>query len=166
MEYTIEVDVLVCRTYTVEADCPGDALAIYRAGDAEMNEDDTSNWDEQDRTARVVTQGGSGAWVSVPPCEHKGEPCDGARFCNLCRIQIFSGFLYGDEEYCNDHKPEDWDAELATMTKEEFDDQDDIYWTEWEIVDIFCECPVDCQCRPSPEALQVLYDADRAKNKG
>ena len=159
MEYTIAVDVLVCRTYTVEADCPGDALVKYRAGDAEMDEGEMfeANWDEQEHTAKVM---------DVPPCEHNGDPCDGAEFCKRCGVQIFSGFKFGDERYCNDHKPEDWDGELATMTKEEFDDQDDIYWTEWEIVDIFCECPVDCQCRPSPEALQVLYDADRAKNKG
>ena len=164
MEYSIEVDVLVSRTYRAEADCPGDALVIYRAGDAEMEEDDTSNSDERDRTARVITQGGIGAWVSVPPCEHNGDPCDGARFCKLCRIQIFSGFLYGDEEYCNDHKPKGWDSEMAAMRHEEFDSQDEMCWTQWELEDIDCDCPTDCQCRPSPEALQVLYDTDRARS--
>ena len=159
MEYTIEVDVLVTRTYTVEADSPGDALAIYRDGDADICDGDLfeSNWDEQEHTARVL---------DVPACEHVGEPCDGAEFCKRCGVQIFSGYVFGNERYCNNHEPETWKAELATMTEEEFDNQDDIYWTEWEIVDIFCECPIDCQCRPSPEALQVLYDADRAKNKG
>ena len=40
-----------------------------------------------------------------------------------------------------------------------------MYWTQWEIEDIFCECPTDCPCRPAPEALQALYDADRARDE-
>ena len=157
MEYTIEVDVLVTRTYVVEADCPGDALAIYRDGDAEPEDGELfeGNWNEQEHTAKVI---------DVPACEHAGERCDGAEFCDRCGVQIFSGYKFWDERYCNNHEPETWKAECAAMTEEEFDDQDDIYWTEWEIVDIFCECPQDCQCRPSPEALQVLYDADRARD--
>jgi len=98
-------------------------------------------------------------------CEHIGENCQGAEHCNTCQVQIFSGYKDADERYCNDHKPATWDAELAEMSSEEFDDQDEMYWTEWEIDDIFCECPVDCPCRPAPEALQALYDADRAKSK-
>ena len=98
-------------------------------------------------------------------CEHDGENCDGAEFCNTCQVQIFSGYKDADERYCNDHKPATWDAEVAAMTEEEFDDQDEMYWTEWEIDDIYCECPTDCPCRPAPEALQALYDADRARSK-
>tara|TARA_B100001123_G_scaffold437660_1_gene570413 strand:+ start:926 stop:1471 length:546 start_codon:yes stop_codon:yes gene_type:complete len=98
-------------------------------------------------------------------CEHDGENCNGAEFCNTCQVQIFSGYIYGDERYCNDHKPATWDAELAEMSSEEFDDQDDMYWTQFEICDIFCDCPVDCPCRPAPEALQALYDADRARSE-
>ena len=103
---------------------------------------------------------------TINACDHAGEKCDGSEFCNLpsCGIQIFSGYVYGDERYCNDHKPATWDAEIAEMTKEEFDNQDGgMYWTQFEICDIFCECPTDCPCRPSPEALQALYDADRAR---
>jgi len=98
-------------------------------------------------------------------CEHIGENCQGAEHCNTCQVQIFSGYKDADERYCNDHKPATWDAELAAMSSEEFDDQDEMYWTEWEIDDIDCECPVDCPCRPTPEALQALYDADRARSE-
>ena len=98
-------------------------------------------------------------------CEHDGENCNGAEFCNTCQVQIFSGYKDADERYCNDHKPATWDAEVAAMTEEEFDDQDEMYWTEWEIDDIDCDCPTNCPCRPSPEALQALYDADRARSK-
>ena len=95
-------------------------------------------------------------------CEHDGEHCDGAEFCETCKVQIFSGYVYGHERYCNDHKPATWDAEIAAMTQEEFDWQDGgMYWTQWEIDDIQCECV--CPCRPSAEALQALYDADRAR---
>ena len=97
-------------------------------------------------------------------CDHDGEHCDGAEFCNTCKVQIFSGFVYGHERYCNDHKPATWDAEIAEMTEDEFDWQDNMYWTQWEIDDIYCECPDDCPCRPAPEALQALYDADRARD--
>jgi len=93
-------------------------------------------------------------------CGHEGSVCDGAEFCNTCQVQIFSGYKDADERYCNDHKPATWDAEVAAMA-EEFDGQDEMYWTQWEIEDIFCECPTDCPCRPAPEALQALYDADR-----
>ena len=98
-------------------------------------------------------------------CEHIGENCQGAEHCNTCQVQIFSGYKDADERYCNDHKPATWDAEVAEMSEEEFDDQDEMYWTEWEIDDIECECPVDCPCRPAPEALQALYDADRARTE-
>ena len=103
--------------------------------------------------------------TAINVCTHDGEHCDGAEFCNTCNVQIFSGFKDADERYCNDHKPATWDAEIAEMTEEEFDDQDEMYWTEWEIEDIQCECPINCPCRPSPEALQALYDADRARSK-
>ena len=111
---------------------------------------------------------GWGSWmekvITPPICDHDGEKCDGAEFCNNCQVQIFSGYIYGDERYCNDHKPATWDAEIAEMTEEEFDEQDGgMYWTQFEICDIFCECPTDCPCRPSAEALQALYDADRAR---
>ena len=100
---------------------------------------------------------------TVITCDHDGEHCDGAEFCTTCQVQIFSGYKDADERYCNDHKPATWDAELAAMSSDEFDNQDEMYWTQWEICDIFCDCPADCPCRPSPEALQALYDADRAK---
>ena len=98
-------------------------------------------------------------------CDHEGEHCDGAEFCTTCQVQIFSGYKDADERYCNDHKPATWDAEIAAMTEDEFDEQDEMYWTQWEIEDIFCECPTDCPCRPAPEALQALYDADRARDE-
>ena len=100
--------------------------------------------------------------IPIITCEHDGEHCDGAEFCETCKVQIFSGYVYGHERYCNDHKPATWDAEIAAMTQEEFDWQDGgMYWTQWEIDDIQCECV--CPCRPSAEALQALYDADRAR---
>ena len=102
---------------------------------------------------------------TIITCEHEGEHCDGAEFCTTCHVQIFSGYKDADERYCNDHKPATWDAELAAMSSDEFDNQDEMYWTQWEICDIFCECPADCPCRPSPEALQALYDTDRARSK-
>ena len=156
MNYSIEVDVTVTRTYTVEADSPGEAMTLYRSGDAEMDDGelDTSNWDENERTARVL---------DVPACAHHGETCDGAEFCCRCNRQIFSGYKFGDERYCDDHKPETWDAEVAAMAPEDYDNQDNIYWTQWELEDIQCECPQDCQCRPTPASLQALYDADRAE---
>jgi hypothetical protein len=40
-----------------------------------------------------------------------------------------------------------------------------MYWTQWEICDIFCKCATNCPCRTSPEALQALYDADRARTE-
>jgi len=98
-------------------------------------------------------------------CEHDGENCNGAEFCNTCQVQIFSGYKYGDERYCNDHEPEMWNTEIAEMTQEEFDNQGEMYTTEWTLDDIQCDCPVDCPCRPAPEALQALYDADRARSK-
>ena len=91
-------------------------------------------------------------------CQHPGKSCDGVEFCTICQVQIFSGYKYGDERYCNDHKPAAWDAAVAEIT-EEFDNQDEMYWSEFEIEDIQCECV--CSCRPSQEALQALYDADR-----
>ena len=103
--------------------------------------------------------------TAINVCTHDGEHCDGAEFCNTCNVQIFSGFKDADERYCNDHKPATWDAEIAEMTEEEFDDQDEMYWTEWEIEDIQCECPVDCPCQSNPEALEVLYEADRVRTK-
>ena len=103
--------------------------------------------------------------TKIITCEHAGEYCDGAEFCETCKVQIFSGYKDADERYCNDHKPATWDAEIAEMTEEEFDDQDEMYWTEWEIDDIDCDCPTDCPCRPSADALQTLYDADRARSK-
>ena len=99
-------------------------------------------------------------------CEHIGEKCDGVEICTTCQVQIFSGYVYGDERYCNDHKPATWDAEIAEMTEEEFEEQDGgMYTTEWTLDDIECECPVACPCRPTPEALQALYDADRARSE-
>ena len=151
MEYNIEVDVIVTRRYTVEADSPGHAMTLYRSGDAEMDDGELfeANWDEDERTARVI---------DVPACAHQGERCDGAEFCCRCNRQIFSGYKFGDDRYCEAHHPE-----VPTMTPEEFDRQDDIYWTQWELEDIQCDCPQDCQCRPTPASLQALYDADRAE---
>ena len=103
--------------------------------------------------------------TKIITCEHAGEYCDGAEFCETCKVQIFSGYKDADERYCNDHKPATWDAEIAEMSSEEFDNQGEMYWTEWEIDDIDCECPTDCPCRPSADALQTLYDADRARTK-
>jgi len=112
---------------------------------------------------------GWGSWmekvITPPICEHDGENCQGSEHCNNCQVQIFSGYKDADERYCNDHKPATWDAEIAEMTEEDFDDQDEMYWTEWEIDDIDCDCPAECPCRPTPEALQSLYDADRARSK-
>jgi len=102
--------------------------------------------------------------ADINACTHENEHCDGAEFCSICRVQIFSGYVYGHERYCNDHKPATYDAEIAKMPEEEFGDQDDMYWTQWEIDDIFCECPTDCPCRPNPTVLKALYDADRLKD--
>ncbi len=103
--------------------------------------------------------------INIITCEHDGENCNGAEFCNTCQVQIFSGYKYGDESYCHNHEPATWDEEIAEMTQDEFDNQGEMYMTEWEIEDIECECPTECPCRPSPEALQALYDADRARSK-
>jgi hypothetical protein len=99
-------------------------------------------------------------------CEHEGEFCDGAVHCSVstCQVQIFSGYVYGDERRCNDHQPADWESELAKMTPGEFDVQDAMYWSQWEIGDILCPCPADCVCRPAPEVLAALYAADRSRD--
>ena len=119
--------------------------------------------DDNDGRAEIIRRGLEALNQSDSPCEHDGEHCDGAEHCNTCAVQIFSGYVYGDERYCNDHKPATWDAEIAAMSSDEFDEQDDMYWTQWEICASFCECPTDCPCRPSVDALQTLYDADRAR---
>ena len=164
MNYSIHVDVTVCRTYTVEADSPGEAMTLYRSGDAQLADGELleAYWEEDERTAQVVTVtvGDTDAFycvLDVPACAHHGENCDGAEYCSRCRRQLFSGYKYGDDRYCEAHHPE-----VPTMTPEEFDRQDNIYWTQWEIEDIQCDCPQDCQCRPTPASLQALYDADRA----
>ena len=58
MEYHIEVDVIVTRTYVVEAGSAKHAMLKYRAGDAEIDpnvpELFESNWDEQPQTARII----------------------------------------------------------------------------------------------------------------
>ena len=160
MEYQIEVDVTVTRRYAVEADSPGHAMTLYRAGDAQLDDGELleNYWEEQEQTATVVSVTVGDTSLDVPACAHQGERCDGAEFCCRCNRQIFSGYKYGDDRYCEAHHPE-----VPTMTPEEFDRQDDIYWTQWELEDIQCECPQDCQCRPTPESLQALYDADRAE---
>ena len=57
-EYTIQVDVIVTRTYVVMANSEDEALARYRDGDAEIDENvselNSENWDEQEDTARVT----------------------------------------------------------------------------------------------------------------
>jgi len=57
--YTIEVDVVVTRTYRVEADGPNHALMLYHAGDAEIDQQRSemfeANWDEREYTARVLS---------------------------------------------------------------------------------------------------------------
>ena len=160
MDYQIEVDVIVTRTYTVEGDSPGHAMTLYRAGDAQLDEGELleAYWEEQETTASVVSVTVGDTSLDVPACDHQGENCDGAEYCCRCNVQIFSGYKYGDDRYCEAHHPE-----VPTMTPEEFDRQDDIYWTQWELEDIQCDCPQDCQCRPTPASLQALYDTDRAE---
>ena len=61
-EYTIQVDVIVTRTYVVMANSEDEALARYRDGDAEIDENVSElfggNWDEQEDTARVTGYSG------------------------------------------------------------------------------------------------------------
>jgi hypothetical protein len=61
-EYTIQVDVIVTRTYVVVANSEDEALARYRDGDAEIDENvselNSENWDEQEDTARVTGYSG------------------------------------------------------------------------------------------------------------
>ena len=119
--------------------------------------------DDNEGRGAIIRRGLEALSQADSPCVHAGDHCDGSEHCETCKVQIFSGFVYGHERYCNEHKPATWDAEIAEMTGEEFGEQDDMYWTQFEICDIFCECPTDCPCRPSAEALQALYDADRAR---
>jgi len=119
--------------------------------------------DDNEGRGEIIRRGLEALSQADSPCVHAGDHCDGSEHCETCKVQIFSGFVYGHERYCNEHKPATWDAEIAEMTGEEFGEQDDMYWTQFEICDIFCECPTDCPCRPSAEALQALYDADRAR---
>jgi len=55
-EYTIEVDVIVKRIYTVEANSPEEALTKYRDGEADIDDGELfeANWDEQEDTAIVL----------------------------------------------------------------------------------------------------------------
>jgi hypothetical protein len=80
-------------------------------------------------------------------CAHAGEFCDGERHCDTCQKLLVSGYVYGDQHYCDEHKPASWDVEIAEMSEEEFDNQDDMYWTQWELDDIVCDCRADCACR-------------------
>ena len=61
-EYTIQVDVIVTRTYVVMANSEDEALARYRDGDAEIDENvselNSENWYEQEDTARVTGYSG------------------------------------------------------------------------------------------------------------
>jgi hypothetical protein len=56
VEYTIEVDVIVARCYTVKAGSPEEAMTKYHAGDAQLDEGEMfeANWDEQPQTAKIV----------------------------------------------------------------------------------------------------------------
>jgi hypothetical protein len=79
-------------------------------------------------------------------CTHAGEFCDGERHCNTCRKLLVSGYVYVDQHYCEEHRPASWDVEIAAMSEKEFDNQDDMYWTEWSIEDVTCDCSSDCEC--------------------
>jgi hypothetical protein len=79
-------------------------------------------------------------------CTHSGKFCDGEIHCDTCHICILQGFVYGEYHYCEEHKPVTWDIEIAQMNKEEFDSQDEMYWTEWYIEDVTCDCSSDCEC--------------------
>ena len=54
-EYVIEVDVIVTRKYLVDADSKEDAMAKYKAGQAEIDalNDEMADWEEQEDTAWV-----------------------------------------------------------------------------------------------------------------
>jgi hypothetical protein len=58
MEYHIEVDVIVTRTYVVEALTARHAMLLYHSGGAEIDPNVSelfeSNWDEQPQTAKIV----------------------------------------------------------------------------------------------------------------
>jgi hypothetical protein len=154
MTYTVEA---ISRPYGASESIPwGDAVRTpgLTAAAAIKTYNELNRW--------YHPQGGDGYSGHVRIVGSDGETCDGAEFCCRCNRQIFSGYKFGDERYCDSHKPETWDAEVAAMSEEEFDNQDNIYWTQWEIEDIDCDCPQDCQCRPTPASLQALYDADRA----
>ena len=55
-EYVIEVDVIVTRKYLVDADSKEEAMAKYKAGQAEIDglNDEMADWEEQDDTAWVA----------------------------------------------------------------------------------------------------------------
>ena len=63
------------------------------------------------------------------------------RVCATCGVdQLPSGYVYGDELYCEEHEPEHFGRDFRMLAQKQKDDgttfqEWDCYWTKWEMAD-------------------------------
>ena len=62
------------------------------------------------------------------------------RICATCGVdQLPSGYVYGDELYCNEHRPEHFTRDFRMLSARQKESGSafqewDCYWTKWETV--------------------------------
>ena len=63
------------------------------------------------------------------------------RICATCGVdQLPSGYVYGEELYCEEHEPEHFGRDFRMLAQKQKDDgttfqEWDCYWTKWETAD-------------------------------
>ena len=88
-------------------------------------------------------------------CPHDGERCDNERYCNepgCVYGLIMWGFLVDDYYYCPAH---------FSLTDEDVDNNDDVYYTNWEPEDNCTECYENESCSCLDEAKAMYKDTER-----
>ena len=89
-------------------------------------------------------------------CTHQGEQCEELITCDApdCTATLFNGYVFFGWQYCEAHKPETFDITVMEMREDdEFEGQEDVYYTEWELCDHCETCPEDCACHKERGAL-------------
>jgi hypothetical protein len=62
------------------------------------------------------------------------------RVCETCGVdQLPSGYVYGDDYYCEEHRPEHFTRDFRILEAQQKEDDSpfqawDCYWTTWEMV--------------------------------
>lgn len=84
-------------------------------------------------------------------CLHQGKDCSYKRVCSNCNsINLYSGFWYRDEYWCNNCEPPDFLKDYSQQEKELEDELggngEDYFWTQWEVEDDCSLCPIECIC--------------------